>query len=257
MSHPPRKIRANPSGAKTRVKAKPSMKNEKTTRERFRRRSAMKPSPQNSRTIPPSRRASGVTVVEALLPPTFVVLCCDATTTGDGDAQEGRQDEPRLGPLHFRRIDGAHGRFALCAFEDAARSRSGLEPLLGVAGFMNFDEMISISPGGLKSSSSGEPAMNWPGYFDPSEPPNRPGCGWAAVWVDRREGLPPCGSAAERSVPSVFGVAGGADAPPVDLVRRLLRFEARDHRQRDVDGAERHRSTQAGLRIGNRGRHQL
>ena len=53
-SQAPSRIRAKPSGAKIKVKEKPVTKNEKTTKERFRRRRAMKPSPQNARTMAPS-----------------------------------------------------------------------------------------------------------------------------------------------------------------------------------------------------------
>jgi len=84
--------------------------------------------------------------VRCLLPATFVVLCRDGATKWDRRwrAKTGDRTRPRLGPLHFRRIDGAHGPlFALCAFEDAARGPAGWEPLLGAAGLRNLDEMIS------------------------------------------------------------------------------------------------------------------
>ena len=104
-----------------------------------------------------------MTVVEVLLPPTFVVLCCDATMTGMATPRRADRMSPALD--HFTSVASMVRMAALRSAPSRMRpgAGAGWEPLLGLAGFRNFDEMISTSPGGLKSSSSEEPAMNWPG----------------------------------------------------------------------------------------------
>ena len=115
-----------------------------------------------------------MTAVEALVPATFVVLCCEARMTGMATPKRADRMSPALD--HFNSVASMVRMAALRSAPSRMRSgaRAGWEPLVGLAGFRNFEEMISMSPGGLKPSSSEEPAMNSPGYFDPSEPPNRP-----------------------------------------------------------------------------------